>query len=451
MPKTRINCPNCRQPVVADVQQLFDLNVDPAAKQQLLSGGINIVQCPHCGYQGNLATPIVYHDPQKELLLTFMPPELNLPRDEQERVVGSLINQVVNNLPQEKRKGYLLRPQANLTLQSLVEKVLEADGITREMIQSQQQRLALLNRLMSTIDASVRSEIIQQEEQLIDAEFFALFSRIMEAALTGGDNDARSRMESIQAELMEHTEYGRKFKEQAEEIQAAIQSLQEAGKDGLTREKLLQVVLDAPNDTRVNALVSLARPAMDYQFFQLLSDKIDRARDKGRQRLIDLRERLLELTRQVDEQIEMRSREARNLLAQLLESENPAEATQQNLQAIDEIFVQILNAETESARKSGDLEKLGKLQEVGKILQQATEPPPEIALIEKLMEAQDSEALKNLLDEHRDQITPDFLQTLSSIIVQVEQSGQNPELVKHLQNVHKQAMRFSMLTKLRGG
>ena len=82
MPKTRIQCPNCQQPIIADINQLFDLSEDPSAKQRLLSGAFNVIQCPSCGYQGNATTPLVYHDPEKELLLTFVPPELGLKRDE---------------------------------------------------------------------------------------------------------------------------------------------------------------------------------------------------------------------------------------------------------------------------------------------------------------------------------------------------------------------------------
>src|SRR3989304_8669372 len=141
MPKTRINCPNCRQPINADVEQLFDAGVDPSAKQRLLSGAYNLVQCPFCGYRGNLATPIAYHNPDKELLLTFIPPEMGLPRDEQERLIGSLLNRVIKNLPQEKRKAYLLQPQSQLTMQGLVERILAADGITHEMLEAQQKRL----------------------------------------------------------------------------------------------------------------------------------------------------------------------------------------------------------------------------------------------------------------------------------------------------------------------
>ena len=99
MPQTQINCPNCKSPIVADVTQLFDAAQDPSLKSRLLSGMANFVQCQVCGYQGALATPIVYHDPEKELLLTFVPAEIGLPRDEQEKLIGGLINQAVNRLP----------------------------------------------------------------------------------------------------------------------------------------------------------------------------------------------------------------------------------------------------------------------------------------------------------------------------------------------------------------
>ena len=41
MPQTRTSCPRCRQPVIADVEQLFDVTSDPEAKQRLLSGAVN--------------------------------------------------------------------------------------------------------------------------------------------------------------------------------------------------------------------------------------------------------------------------------------------------------------------------------------------------------------------------------------------------------------------------
>ena len=118
MAKTQTSCPSCRQPVAVDIQQVFDMGQDPLAKQKLLSNTSNFMQCPSCGYQGMLAVPIVYHDPEKELLLTFFPPDLNTPVNEQEKQIGPLINRIMNNLPQEKRKAYLLQPQIMLTYQT---------------------------------------------------------------------------------------------------------------------------------------------------------------------------------------------------------------------------------------------------------------------------------------------------------------------------------------------
>ena len=75
MAKTMISCPNCRQSITAELEQLFDVGVDPSAKQRFLSGAINIIQCPFCRFQGIYPTPLVYHDPDKELLITFIPTE----------------------------------------------------------------------------------------------------------------------------------------------------------------------------------------------------------------------------------------------------------------------------------------------------------------------------------------------------------------------------------------
>ena len=448
MPRTQIKCPNCGQPVIADIQQLFDVGSDPAAKQQLLSGMFNIVQCPHCGFQGNLATPIVYHDPDEELLLSFVPPELNIPRDEQERVIGGLINRVIENLPQEKRKGYLFQPKQHLTMQSLIERVLETEGITKEMIEEQQKRMNLLQRLMTIADREARREVIQQEEALVDSNLFSILNRLLEAAMMGGDENSARRLEELQNDLLEFTSFGQQVKEQSEEVQAAIVSLQQAGAE-LTREKLLDLVVEAPTPARLSALVSLARQGMDYQFFQLLSERIGNAHGKEREKLLELRENLLEMTRRIDEQIQARAQATRDLLVQILEADDVKKATEANLPAIDEVFVNILNNELEAARKNGDLERSARLNQVVEVLQEASAMPPEVQLIEELLEAEDDAARRALLEQNSEAITPEFLQMLSGLIAQIEGSNQDPKLLESLNQLNRQARRFSMEAKFK--
>jgi hypothetical protein len=447
MTKTQVSCPNCRQPVVADVEQLFDVNVDPSAKQRLLSGSFNLIQCKMCGYQGNLSTILLYHDPEKELLLTYVPPEIGLPRNEQERVIGGLINQVISKLPQEKRKGYLLNPQTTLTLQGLVERVLEEDGITREMIQAQQQRLNLLQRLATTADESVRAEIIKQEDALLDQDFFMLLNRLGEAAMSSGDRESAHQLAELQKSLLANSAYGRQLQEQSKEIETALADLQKEGKD-LTREKMLELVIHAPNETRLSALVGLARPLLDYSFFQLLSERIDRARGDGRTRLVELRAQLLEMTQEIDKQVETQRKQIRQLINALLQAPDIEEALAKALPAIDEVFESEIESMLQEARQQGDLDRSGKLQMIIDLLQKASAPPPEMALIEDYLDITDDEARKQFLKDHQDQVNDGFMELMANLAVQT-QSGQDKELAARVMDANRQAIRFVMQRNMR--
>src|SRR4030095_15687978 len=209
MPQTQIACPRCRQMITANVEQLFDVTQDPQAKQRLLGGVSNMARCPYCGYQGRLATPIVYHDNEKELLLTFFPPELGLPLNEQEKIIGPLIKQVMDRLPPEKRKGYLLNPIPNLPYESMIQTILSKDGITPEMLKEQQERVSLIERLLQASSNDVRSELIKQNTDLFDEQFFALFSRIAQSAAASGQEQVARSLVEVQKQLLEETAFGR--------------------------------------------------------------------------------------------------------------------------------------------------------------------------------------------------------------------------------------------------
>lgn len=446
MPKTRINCPNCRQPIIADIDQLFDAGEDPTAKQKILSGAFNFASCPNCGYRGMIATPLVYHDPNKELLLTYFPPELGLPINEQERIIGPLITRVTNSLPQEKRKAYLLQPLSMLTLQTMIERILAADGITKEMIQAQQDRMNLLQRLMNATDESI-AETTAKEDALFDSDFFNILNRLIEASVANGDQESARRLSDLQKKLLTQTTFGKQIQEQSKDVETAIQALQSAGKS-LTREKLLEMVIKAPNDTQLSVLASLGRPGMDYEFFRLLSERIDRARGDGRERLIKLRDQLLEMTRAIDKQMEERMLQARKNLAAIVQAKDIKETMAQNLSIVDEFFVQVFNDEMEAARKVGDLEKIGKLKQVEEVVDKASAPPPEVALIQELLEAASSdEGLNKKIEEHKAEITSEFMDILSNLVVRAE-AGEDVELKNRMNKVFSSALRITMSANL---
>src|SRR5215216_2074388 len=447
MPQTQIACPRCRQMITANIEQLFDATQDPQAKQRLLGGVSNTARCPHCGYQGRLATPIVYHDNDKELLLTFFPPELAMPLNEQERMIGPLIKQVTDRLPPEKRKGYLLNPIPNLTYESMIQPILAKDGITPEMLKEQQDRVQLVERLLQATSQDVRSEIIKQNLNLFDEQFFALFSRLAQSAAGSGQEPVARAMVDLQNQLLEETEFGRNLKESVGELEAATKVLQEVGQ-GLTREKLLDIVLQSPNDARVRAFATIARGGMDYQFFQLLSDRIDKASGDEKARLESVREKLLDYTNEVDKQIEARYKQAQDFVDSLLAQEDIVKAVRDNLNNFTQDAVDVVNQMLRQASEKNDYTRMGKLQKMVEVLREVS-TPPEVAFIEQLLDAPDEMALNQMLEENKDLINDQFMEALIGLVAQVDQASEqgNPEakaLGEKLSNVYKTALKYSM-------
>lgn len=446
MPQTTIACPRCRQMIPANVEQLFDVTHEPASKQRLLSGQSNFARCQFCGYEGRLATPIIYHDNDKELLLTFFPPELAMPLNEQEKMIGPLIKKVMDRLPPEKRKGYLLSPRANLTYESMMETILGKDGITPEMLKGQQERVQLMEKLMQITSKDVRSELIKQNTLIVDEQFFALFSRIAQNAMQSRQEPIARAMIEIQTQLLEETEYGRQLKESVGELEAAQKILQDEGK-GLTREKLLDFVLDAKTDARIRAYVSLARAGMDYVFFQNLTEKIEKTSAEEKTRLEGIREKLLIFTSEADKQLEARFKQGEKFVESLLEQEDIEKATQENLEGFSQDTVEVVNQLLRQASEKNDYTRMGKLQKIVQVLQAASTPPPEVAFIEQLLLAPDKAAIEKMLTENDAIVNQQFVDALSGLVAQMESQGDNPEakaMAEKLSEIYKVALKYSM-------
>ncbi|HXF86221.1 MAG TPA: CpXC domain-containing protein [Anaerolineales bacterium] len=452
MPQTQIACPQCRQIITANVERLFDVTHDPQAKQRLLGGLANTVRCPYCGYQGRLATPIVYHDNEKELLLTYFPPELGMPVHEQEKVIGPLIKQITERLPPEKRKGYLLNPVANLTYESLIQTILSKDGITPEMLKEQQERVFLIERLLQASSRDVRSEIIKQNSKLFDEQFFALFGRLAQSAAASGQDAMARALVELQQQLLEETEFGRGLKESVNELEAASKALQDAG-PRLTREKLLDLVLASPNEARLRAYVSLARGGMDYLFFQMLTEKIEKASGEEKQKLEAMRQKLLEYTDELDKQLEARYKQAQEFVESLLAQEDVVKAVQENLDGFTPETVEIVNQMLRQASDRNDYVRMGKLQKIIEVLRQVS-TPPEVAFIEQLLDAPDQSTVEKLLEANPSMVNDRLMEALIGLVAQVDQAAEqgNPEakaLGEKLNAVYKTALKFSMKKNLR--
>lgn len=457
MPKMQTQCPNCGQPITADVIQLIDVGENPQLKERLLSGTLNVAQCQQCGFQGQLPIPLVYHDPDEELLLTYTPPDMNLSMEEREQKLAPLLQKVTENLPPEERKGYLFQPQTMMNMESLVKNVLKAEGVTEEMIEEQQEKMNLLERLLA-LDGDQQIDLIKEKENLIDREFFGLFSQIAQRLIASQNESVIQKIQSLQEHLLNETDVGKQVRRESEEIQKARANLEQLG-NNLTRERMLDLIIDAPNEDRVRAYASLARPAMDYQFFQLFTDRIETSEGEERQSLIKRRNLLLKLTKEIDQQVEGRLDAAREKINELIKSDSLRDAVMKNITAIDEFFIQALSTEIEKAKREGLADREDKLQRLLNVIEEFS-TPAEFQLIDEFLEvAEDDAALEERIQQHSDEISDDFMKNLSSILNQVEQrieglSGQEKkqqkDVLQRLRKVHEKALRHSMEHKFKG-
>lgn len=280
-----------------------------------------------------------------------------------------------------------------------------------------------------------------------------MLSQLIQMASSQGDQQGASQLSALQQRLLPMTTTGKELQARSGEIEKVMGKLREAGK-GLTREKLLELVLTSESDLQIEAYASLARPGMDYQFFQQLSEKIDAAQGEEKARLSSLRETLLETTRKIDEQLQERINMARQNVEILLKvEENLPEIVVQNLQAIDDYFLQALVLETEEAKQKGDQQRIQKLQHIMEVVQdvvQAASMGPEGVLLEALLEVETPEERKEIMEENADKITPEFIESLTSFMLQLENADdeQAKQMSSQVRTIYREALRFSMKTQM---
>ena len=436
MAQTTTPCPRCGGQMIADVQQIFDVGVDPMDKERLLRGAANIAVCPSCGYQSQIALPIVYHDPEKELLLTYFPPELNMPLPEQQKVLGPMITKVVNSLPPEKKKGYLFQPQTMLTYDTLFETILEADGITKEMLNEQKYKGELIRRLLQTAPDSL-AEVIRQEESHIDQSFFLMLNNTMDAAVQMRDKDSYEKLRALQDVLFKETAYGRELKVKADFTQKAITDLQELG-DRLNRDTLLELVLNSPDDVYLQTLTGLARNGMDYEFFTKLSSRIDSAEGEEKEKFTKIRTQLLDLTQRIDKALAEEKEARRKLLEEILKQDDMESAVYQAVRAIDQSFTDVVNEELAAARKAGDFMRSGKLQQLLDLIKKLYTAPEEIHMLETMLGAETEEALEALIEETPEMASEEMKNLVAGLIEEGKaQNSLTPEVTEKLQMIQK--------------
>lgn len=414
-----VSCPACGTRFQAPVEQILDVRVDPNATSRVLSGSVNVAQCPSCGTGGALNVPFIYHDPDKEIALLYLPVESGANMVEREKAAGQLTRQLMDAMPPEEKKGYLLQPETFINMETLIKRVLELEGVSEdEMARSQNQR-----ELVGTLLQAPQEkwpELVAENESLLDQGLFAFLEYVLQMtqSMPQGSPEAEN-IEALHEYLVQQTEVGQTLAARAEIVRGFAEDP--------NSDSLLAALIKATDDETISVLVQSGISLMDYGFFQKLVARIEEASGEEQAELQELRRKILDLRDGIVEAGEANVRERSLLLGKLLSTEDPVRMANSHLSELDDLFFTVLGAQMQEAQQSGDEQAVESLQRVATAVNQVMEGtmPPEIALTRRLMAAPNDEILLEQLQAIREALTPRYLEFLGALEGSMREQGQD--------------------------
>lgn len=430
-----VTCPSCGTRFQTPVQQILDVRADSSAASRVLSGAVNVATCPQCGTGGALNIPFIYHDPEDEVALLYLPVDSGPNMVERQKVAGRLARQLMDSMPPEERKGYLLQPETFISMDSLVKRVLELEGVSEDdMARSQEQREFVAALLEAPQEAW--PGMVDEKADLVDEGLFAFLEYVMQLAQASGQSGLEpEKLDALHEYLVQETEIGQDLATRSE--------IARKFSENPTRETLLEALIEAPDDELIAVLVQSGAALMDYGFFQKLNKRIEEADEEEAAALKKLRRTVLDIRDEMVEAGENAVRERAVLLSKLLSTEDPVRMAGSHLTELDDLFFTVLGTQLQEAQQEGDEESVEALQKVRAAVNQVMEStmPPEIALTRRLMAAPSEEALREQLRAVKDMLTPRFLQFLQALEGSMREQGQE-EAAERLVEIRAKAQQF---------
>jgi hypothetical protein len=394
---------------------------------------LNYIVCPQCGFQGSLNAPFFYHDAGLEIAFVYAPMDSGMTNVEQQKTIGDLTNRLMQSLPPEERKGYLLQPQTFITQESLVDAILERDDESRAMVEEQRRKAELLGQLreIDPQDTLAVASFVGANDEDLDEMFFQLLDVVINIAESQGKTAESQRLSQHRENLMAKSSTGRLYLAQGQAVKALSENP--------TRETLLEQLVASDERKVHEALVATGRQLLDYAFFQALTARIQAAEQAGdaetQARLAALRKEVLEIRDQIDAVLaEVWDRRA-GLLQSLMISDKPQELLLRHVSELDPAFFNVLGANIQQAQEQGRRDVVQRLREIGDMVIELMNEmaPPEIKLTNRLMTANSDEQVRQVLEEERGLWSAELLEFVERAISDMQRSPvENKERIERL-------------------
>ncbi|MDY0020625.1 MAG: CpXC domain-containing protein [Anaerolineae bacterium] len=416
----RVTCPACRTQFQVPVEQILDVRVNPAVKGRLINGAVNMAVCPACGMAAGLNLPFIYHDPEKEVALLYLPIESGKTEVERQQSAGTLTRQLMDALPMEERKGYLLQPETFINLETLIRRVLEIEGVTEEDMLRSRAKQEFLGALLEAPQEDWE-KLLAEKPEMVDKSFLSLleYTSRMIASAAGEESDDFKRVAALYDYLVAHHPVAQELSARAKAVEPFFTEP--------SRESLLQALVNAPDDEAVAMLVESGLSLMDYAFFQQLLKQIEAAGDEAEKaRLAAIRQKVLDVRQEImaASQDLMKARMA--LLAKMLNTEDPLKMARSHLSELDEAFSYVLQDRIQQATHDGNQEALQALNRLVQTIEYLLEEsmPPEVALARRLLMAPSEAEVDALLEKNKKLLQEPFFKLVDTLEQQSRGNGE---------------------------
>jgi hypothetical protein len=410
-----INCPNCGNRFPVQLYNVVDVSQQPELKQHLLSGQLNLAVCTNCNTATMLSTPLVYHDLEKQLCMVFIPPELNLPAEQQERLIGDTTGVLMQNLPEGAPRGHLLTPRRMMSLPSLIDTILEADGIPREVLEQQRRRVELISELASALaDEQQFTSKVEQHKAELTPELFSTIDAFIQTGMQEGQDESIQVLQMLKSRLREHV---------GESVEAPAGQVSESD----IQQAVGQIA--AASDEELDEMIAELRPAIDYSFFEAWTARIEELTQQGNtaeaERLTARRAYILERVEQMDKEAQELFEASANVLREVLAADDPEAVLRDHSERLDDAFMLVLSANVASAQRAGQEDLAARLEEISRMAIEIVQEnlPPEDRLINQLLMEPSAEQSSAMLRSNTAQVTPEFVKRLNEMADQQDKEG----------------------------
>lgn len=195
-----LNCPSCGQPFSAEVWLIVDRQERPDLVGLILDGELNVARCPHCGAEGGINHPLLFHDGQRQQVLVAIPLTVQGPEATRE-LVGELLTRLLESMTEEERQPYLgeieMVPELDGLRSLLIEQALAEDANVEDQLVA----LAVQDLLNVGNEPEFQRVIAEHRALLLNDRAQEALDQIFKSARRSQDRDLQRRAQEAKAVL----------------------------------------------------------------------------------------------------------------------------------------------------------------------------------------------------------------------------------------------------------